>query len=258
MGGLLYKDFISIRGKKVSLILSCLLFLFLSFRLWKASPLGPGAVMVENAYGEMVDFVDVLIFSFPAFFSIGSMTLLSLWVPNVIRNDEKGKIRSYLTAMPVGKRTYVAEKYVFIGICVYASFSVYLISHVIAVCYMEEGASLDLAMLWQSFAIELFSFALLVASIEFPVFFAFGAEKGQMIKTGIMECLGVLAICYLFFGDLDVFEKLDLERLIRWAEEHDFVLILMSVLSPLITLGIYYGSYRISVRIYERKEGADE
>ena len=258
MGGLLYKDFVSIRGKKVLMVLSCLLLVFLILRLWAGSSLGPDAILVENAYGEMVNFVDILILMVPAFYSIGILTLLTLWVQKVIQNDEQKKIRSYLTSMPIQKSTYVAEKYVFIGICVYAGFSTYLIINVIATAYLEEGPALNLAMLWQTFATPLFSLALLTASIEFPVFFAFGAEKGQMIKTGIMECLGVLAICYLLFGDLNVFERLDLENILRWVDTHAFFLTLLSVLSPLITLGIYYGSYRISVRIYVRKEQADE
>jgi hypothetical protein len=102
--------------------------------------------------------------------------------------------------------------------------------------------------------IEFFSLAFIGASIEFPVFVAFGKEKGQMIKTAILEVIACFVAAYLFFGDLSVFEKLDIDLIIAWAETHVFALMLMSVISPLLTLSIYYISFRISARIYERKE----
>ena len=120
--------------------------------------------------------------------------------------------------------------------------------------FLQEGAVLDILMLISSFLIELFSLALIGASIEFPVFVAFGKEKGQMIKTGILEVLAWFAVAFLFFGNLDVLEIIDFNRIMDWAKAHSFALMFMAVISPLITLAFYYISYRISVCIYERKE----
>ena len=79
-----------------------------------------------------------------------------------------------------------------------------------------------------------------------------------MIKTGILEVLAWFAVAFLFFGNLDVLEIIDFNRIIEWAKTHSFALMFMAVISPLITLCVYYISFRISVRIYERKEREHE
>ena len=254
MGGLLYKDFLSINGKKVISVLSVLTVLLVVLKLIVAFADTPDAWLMENSEGEVISFLDYLV-SMPAqMLPIMFIGFIAMWIPNVIQNDEKNKIHAYLSASPLSKRTYIAEKYVFIGICIYVALSICMIWLVISMAFLQECAVLDILMLISSFLIELFSLELIGASIEFPVFIAFGKEKGQMIKTGILEVLAWFATAYLFFGNLDVFEKLDFGRIIEWAKTHSFALMFMAVISPLVTLAIYYISYRISVHIYERKE----
>ena len=258
MGGLLYKDFLSINGRKMVKFFSVLTVLLVVLKLIVAFADTPAAWLMEDSEGELISFFDYLV-SVPAqMLPILCIGFIAGWVPNVIQNDEKNKIHAYLSATPLSKSTYIAEKYVFIGICIYAALSSCVIWCVISMAFLPEGAVLDILMLISSFLIELFSVALIGAAIEFPVFIAFGKEKGQMIKTGILEVLAWFAVAYLFFGNLDVFEKFDFTRIIEWAKTHSFALMFMAVISPLITLTVYYFSYRISVRIYERKEREHE
>ena len=254
MGGLLYKDFLSINGKKHVAVLSVLTILLVVLKLIVAFADTPDAWLLENSEGEVMSFLDYLV-SMPAqIMPIMSISFIAMWIPNVIQNDEKSKIHAYLSATPLSKRAYIAEKYVFIGICIYVVLSICVIWCVISMAFLQEGAVLDILMLISSFLIELFSLALIGASIEFPVFVAFGKEKGQMIKTGILEVLAWFAVAFLFFGNLDVLEIIDFNRIMDWAKAHSFALMFMAVISPLITLAFYYISYRISVCIYERKE----
>ena len=254
MGGLLYKDFLSINGKKHVAVFSVLTILLVVLKLIVAFADTPDAWLLENSEGEVMSFLDYLV-SMPAqIMPIMSISFIAMWIPNVIQNDEKSKIHAYLSATPISKRTYIAEKYVFIGICIYSALSICVIWCVISMAFLQEGAVLDILMLISSFLIELFSLALIGASIEFPVFVAFGKEKGQMIKTGILEVLAWFAVAFLFFGNLDVLEIIDFNRIMDWAKAHSFALMFMAVISPLITLAFYYISYRISVCIYERKE----
>ncbi|MBP5331302.1 MAG: ABC-2 transporter permease [Lachnospiraceae bacterium] len=258
MGGLLYKDFLSINGKKQVAVISVFTVLLVILKLIVAFADTPDAWLMENSEGEVMNFLEYLV-SMPAqMLPIMCIAFIAMWIPNVIQNDEKSKIYAYLSATPLSKRTYIAEKYVFIGICIYSALSICMIWCVISMAFLQEGAVLDILMLISSFLIELFSLALIGASIEFPVFVAFGKEKGQMIKTGILEVLAWFAVAFLFFGNLDVFEKVDFNRIIEWAKTHSFALMFMAVISPLITLCVYYISYRISVRIYERKEREHE
>ena len=254
MGGLLYKDFLSINGKKHVAVFSVLTILLVVLKLIVAFADTPDAWLLENSEGEVMSFLDYLV-SMPAqIMPIMFISFIAMWIPNVIQNDEKSKIHAYLSATPLSKRTYIAEKYVFIGICIYSALSICVIWCVISMAFLQEGAVLDILMLISSFLIELFSLALIGASIEFPVFVAFGKEKGQMIKTGILEVLAWFAVAFLFFGNLDVLEIIDFNRIMDWAKAHSFALMFMAVISPLITLCVYYISYRISVRLYERKE----
>ena len=254
MGGLLYKDFLSIKGKKMVTIFSVLTVALVFVRLIVAFADTPNAWLMENSEGEVMSFLDYLV-SMPAqMLPIMFIGFIAGWIPNILKNDEKNKIHNYLSATPLSKRTYIAEKYVFIGICIYAALSICVIWCVISMAFLADGVVLDILMLISSFLIELFSLALIGASIEFPVFVAFGKEKGQMIKTAILEVLACLAVAYLFFGNLNVLEKIDFNRIIEWAKSHSFALMFMAVISPLITLTAYYISYRISVCIYERKE----
>lgn len=258
MGGLLYKDFLSINGKKQVAVISVFTVLLVVLKLIVAFADTPDAWLMENSEGEVMNFLDYLV-SMPAqIMPIMFIGFIAMWIQNVIQNDEKSKIHAYLSATPLSKRAYIAEKYVFIGICIYAALSICVIWCIISMAFLQEGAVLDILMLISSFLIELFSLALIGASIEFPVFVAFGKEKGQMIKTGILEVLAWFAVAFLFFGNLDVLEKVDLNRIIEWAKTHSFALMFMAVISPLITLCVYYISYRISVRIYERKEREHE
>lgn len=254
MGGLLYKDYVSIRGKKVVCFLAVLTVLFGILCLSAAYAGTPTGMFAENYKGEEISLPDAFILTFALMLPVELFAFIEMWIPNIIKNDEKNKLHGFLSALPVSKRTYIASKYVFIGICIYASFSLCLIWNVTASTFLEEGYFLDLIMLSQSFSIEFFSVILIGAAIELPVFVAFGKEKGQMIKMAILEALAFLVVAYLFFGDLNVFEKIDIDRIMVWADTHSFELTFMSVASPLITILGYYISYRISVHIYERKE----
>ena len=258
MGGLLYKDFLSINGRKMVTVFSVLTVLLVVLKLIVAFADIPDAWLMENSEGEVMNFFDYLV-SMPAqIMPIIFISFIAMWLPNVIQNDEKSKIHAYLSATPLSKRTYIAEKYVLIGICIYTAFSSCMIWCVISMAFLQDGALLDILMLISSFLIELFSLALIGASIEFPVFVAFGKEKGQMIKTGILEILAWFAAAFLFFGNLDILGKLDFGLIMEWAKTHSFALMFMAVIPPLITLCVYYISYRISVRIYERKEREHE
>ena len=70
--------------------------------------------------------------------------------------------------------------------------------------------------------------------------------------------IGIAAIGYVFFGNLNVFEQLDIWLLIKWAEAHEIELALLSILSPMFTILFYYLSYRVALNFYEKKEEYDE
>lgn len=258
MGGLLYKDFAAVKGKRLVLWLTVLTVAYIALRV-----LFPGTgelegFMAENDKGEIVNVIDT-------FFLMGEFTIIWLGCfmindlgAKIVQYDEKNRIRGYLAAMPFEKKTYVASKYIFIAIAAYIIFSLYMLWHVVSIAFMGPGYSLDLSYMIAGFCIPFMCCVLLITSLELPMFLLMGNGKAMMIKVGIIMFIGVLVLGFLLFGDLTLLENWDIGLVISWAEKHEFELILLSVLSPAITMAFYYVSYRIAAYFYVRKEGYDE
>ena len=102
MAGLLYKDFIGIRGKRIVGILAGCTVLFLIVRF-----VFPGNVtaalaggMKESEAGELRDSV---LATLPMLLVVCGMTLPSTWTAAICRNDEKNKTRQFTGALPLDK-----------------------------------------------------------------------------------------------------------------------------------------------------------
>lgn len=259
MGGLLYKDFVSIKGKRVSIAIIIIVLLFLLFRV-----IFPGneynevfSAMTET--GEMINIVDTFFeMSLPVFLYTFIM-LVSLSFNKTISYDEKNKIRSYLFSLPVDKKKYVASKYVFVGILTYAYLSVYMILNVISAAFLGEIETVtNLSNLCMALAIPGMSLALLMNAVDIPVNLLFGRAKAVTIQTSFWLIVGFAVVALFLFGDLTVLDRWDLAKLVEWVNAHAFEATLVSVLSPVISLLLFYVSYRITTFFYERKEGIDE
>ena len=183
--------------------------------------------------------------------------LINTLSTKIIKFDEKTKIRDSLFSMPIERKTYVASKFIFIGMSTYVLFSIYIIWHIASLAFMAEGNNKDLSYLLAGFAIPIVSLVLLVTMIELFLYLIIGTSKAPIIKEGLLILIGMLILAYLFFGDLNIFENWDMERLINWAEVHEFFLTLLSVLSPLVVLSFCYILYHFAVKLYERKEDWD-
>ena len=145
MGGLLYKDFVAVRGKRFIWILVLLTIIFVALRM-----IFPGNTIffdlgsvTEN--GVTVNLLDT-------YFLLGEF--LVIWMgcyytndlaSKILQYDQKDKIRGYLFSMPVKKSTYVAAKYIFIGITAYVFFSFYEIWHIISLSTMCDELSIELS-----------------------------------------------------------------------------------------------------------------
>lgn len=258
MGGLLYKDYVAIRGKRFVWILIFLTIIFTVLRM-----IFPGTTIffdlgavTEN--GEAVNILDT-------YFLLGEF--LMIWMgcyytndlaSKILQYDQKDKIRGYLFSLPIKKSTYVASKYIFIGITAYVFFSFYEIWHIISMSTMCDQLSINLSYVLASFAIPFLCFTLFVTSIELPMFLFMGKEKAKMVKVGIILFIDFFVVWYLLFGDLSLIENWDMENLVNWVDAHGFLLTFLSIISPVITVAFSYVSYRIAIFFYGRRESFDE
>ena len=258
MGGLLYKDFVAVKGKRLVLTMIIATCLFIVLRMIFRGNNEGSIYVLENIDGELVNLFDTF-FLFGAFFIIWmGAFLINNWGSAIMRFDDRDKTRGYLFSMPLNKRTYVASKYIFIAIVIYVVFSLFLIWNVTAASFMREGVSMDMLYLVNGFSVPFLCMILIMEAFEIPMFLLMGKEKAQMFKTAFWMALAMLAIAWFLFGDLDKIAGFDIDKIIKWIDAHEFEMMLMTVLSPIISLGIYYLSYLTAAGLYERKEVSDD
>lgn len=261
MAGLLYKDFIGIKGKKIIWILAGCTVLFLIIRLALPGNVETVAMggMKESATGELAnmtvgDVRDFFMVNVPLLLFTVGLTLPSGWTAAICRNDEKHKTRQFTRALPLDKNAYIASKYIFIGIAVYVLCSLETMWIIIFNSVAGNNASRELLAAFSQFPPVFCGICLLLASIELPFFITLGVEKGTLVKVAILEGGAFLSIAYLFFGNLKVFENLDINVFVSWCQEHTVVVTLYSILSSVFAIAIFWLSYRITCKINENKE----
>lgn len=257
MGGLLYKDFVAIRGKKMILITGIALVLFTILRaVFPGSREIPGFIAM-NDDGQVLNMIDV-------FFWYGEFIILLVGYCQVgvswhrtSELDERNRVQNYLSALPMHRQTYVAEKYIFTAITAYVWFSVYMIWHIVFSAFAAEGFVLnDYSYLVALMALPLFCFALLQAALNMPLGLLLGREKTKLILTAIVMTICMVILGFVLFGNVEALANWDVEAFMAWIKAHEFDLVLAWIVSPVITLILYYLSYRITAALWVKKEVA--
>ncbi|MDE5966466.1 MAG: ABC-2 transporter permease [Lachnospiraceae bacterium] len=246
MAGLLYKDFVGIKGKRIIWTLIGCTVLLIIVRL-----AFPGNVAAATETGDVRDsFVVMLTLLFIAF----GFVLPSGWTAAICKNDEKYKTRQFTRVLPLDKNAYIASKYIFIGIAVYVLYSMETMWIIIFNSVAGDNASRELISAFSQFLPVFCGISLLLASIELPFFIMLGVKKGSVVKIALLEGGAFLAIVYLFFGNLKVFENFDINVFVSWCQEHMVVVTLYSILSPVLNLVVFLLSYRITCRVSKNRE----
>lgn len=261
MAGLLYKDFVGIKGKRIVWILIACTVLFLILRF-----VFPGDVtthmagsMRESETGELVEmtvgeFRDSFLMTLPLLLIACGFMLLSTWTAAICKNDERNKTRQFIGALPLGENAYIASKYIFIGIVVYTLFSLENIWIIIFQSMAGNNRGSETMSIFSGLLTVFCGMSLLLASIELPFFITFGVKKGTVIKTAVLEGAAFLVMAYLLFGNLKIFENFDIYVFANWCREHTTLVALISVMSPIADVFIFWISYRITCRINRNRE----
>ncbi len=247
MGGLLYKDLVSVSGKKLMGIITFLTLAYSAFRIAFPGYVPNEFFMATNELGQEVNILDTFFIIGQGLLVVGMIGLMNGWVSKIVGSDQKNKIKNYVYAMPVEKNAYIASKYVFIGISAYIFFSVAMIWNIICNAFCGEGYLLDVSTLFGAFLVPLIGLVLLSAAIELPMFILMGRDKAMLVKIAIVMMIAFIVIGFLFFGDLKWFgEKFNIGVFVQWCDTHAFAISIMQVVSPVVILALYYMSYRIT------------
>lgn len=198
----------------------------------------------KNAYLLIIAIALIMtVWSKENYFAIGFLGLIgSLFTLSSISYDEFDNGNAFLFTLPITRKGYVYEKYLFglaIGICfIIVGVMISLIAVVINHAAMTEIFGQALPML---------SMIIIALALMLPIQLKFGGEKGRIILIGI---IGVI----FFLGMLikDNLQALNLTEIIqKLSEMSDVTLFLFSLLVAIVALMI---SLYSSVLIMEKKE----
>lgn len=258
MGGLLYKDFVTVcRIKKTNLVwlLVIATILYAILRISFPGNFGGTTFQGINDAGETVSILDSFFGALLGVYIVFFMCMVNSIICKIIEGDDKNKIRLYLSGMPINRNTYIASKYIFVGISCYVLLSVAYIWGIVCYEYCEPGIFRDYCEMIMSFLLSVACLCIFIAAIELPLFLLSGKERATLVKTSFLALIVFVMIGFLLFGDITWFkENTLLSIMLTWFEEHNTEMVIFQTLSPVMTLGLYYLSYRFTCKFTARKE----
>lgn len=242
MAGLLYKDFVAIRGKIYVICLVAVLLLEFVVR-----------ILIQD------DAIEYLLVMFMIIL-VGSLygLVANKIETDLIHVDEAKKQKQYCISLPVNKKMYVAAKYVFMLVVFYVVQSFLALFCSIMVINCRTTVCMNIVSIIMGMLPIITTLMMGVSAVELPFFIGIGYKKGNLLKQVLLEGFFFVFIVYLLFGDLTVFEKLSLDFFVTWIESHQDVLNALHVFTPVMGLIVYYISYRISCFLFERRELGDD
>lgn len=256
MGGLLYKDFVQMdRIGKVRLtwIILAWTAIFGVIRIILPG-YGEYAVTATNDRGQTANVIDMLLLMFLVAFIMMFMMWINKTIVHLIEDDKKNKIQNYLYSMPIDKKIYIASKYIFVGVMAYVFISVLYVNGIVFSAFCDEGAIRDLGQQILASVPLLMSVALLFTAIEFPLYILFGKEECNMVITSLLLLIAFIVLGFLMFGNLSDWKGINIEGIMNFIESHVTEISIIESFGPVIVLGLYYLSYRITCHFYEGKE----
>lgn len=146
--------------------------------------------------------VDTYILLFYSLLMTGSICYLLFFMDTALLGMEKNvKEKRYYLSLPVSKRQYVAEKYLFLLIAMYAIYSLLTFEGFICQTFCEDTVILDetgmltiygFMVAFQGMLLPLLSIVLFIASLDFGFMMYFGVQRGQRLK---MRFLSFVSFC---------------------------------------------------------------
>lgn len=258
MGGLMYKDFVAIKGKRICIILLSAIAILCILRMIFPGSLAEGLEMIsENDQGIRINTLD-LMFVMPYICIIFSIVcFIDMWCARLSEADEScSRIKNYVYSLPVSANSYVASKYVFITIATYVLISLLSITGIVLAAFAEEGYVLDILRMFEVMVLPVTSLLILVASIELPLYILIGREKGNLVKVAISLLLVFVLIGFMLFADMSWLSEREefFNKFFNWFMKYKTEVTMVSYLTPIADLIILYISYRITVFFKARQE----
>ena len=181
-----------------------------------------------------------------AFIAMYIPSVLAIYSGNTISYDENGHGYTYLFSLPVNKKIYVREKYIFSFIMTACGWCIGMICAGIMVLINPEEV-FDLEML----AMELITFFVFqaIAGIMIAIRIRFEGEKGRIVLP--IAILIIFAICYTIgsFVKANLGLKESILHMIGGIGDFEIAIALI-----VLSLIVWFASYKYSMRVMKKKE----
>lgn len=232
--------------------------LYKNFFLWKMEIIVIGVMQIicsvtnvlfaiNNAGGNENAMMECMMMNVLVYFTM--FYLVGIFDGGLFSNDEKRVTTCFIISTPKGAKSHVQSKY-------YALLIVYLA--VLFFCFITDViCCVILGSVYYSCSGVLvfgFAFGILLTAFGVPFTIRFGSNHGGNIKLSTAGVLIMLVGVYFLFGDISFFNAENpMEVIMEYLTSGNAMLILSLV--PLISILLYYVSYRISLALY--KKGAE-
>lgn len=179
-------------------------------------------------------------FLYALIFMISWMSALSAF-----SNDQYNHWDGYALALPLNRRDMVKGRYLFTLSCMaFSSAACLLVSLLINLGIRE----MQLQEMLHGFFFVVIA-GLLYLAIYLPILYKFGVEKGRYVIMATF--IGIFLLLYLAVE----FPQKGVGNAMQWAEGWiEGHVVLLEAAATVLTAGFLYLSYRLSVRIYEKRE----
>lgn len=180
------------------------------------------------------------------FIAIYIPSVMAVYSGNTISYDENEHGYTYLFSLPVNKKIYVREKYIFSFIMTVCGWGMGVICAGIMVL-IKPGEFFDLEMLAMEL-ITIFVFQA-IAGIVIAIRLRFEGEKGRFVLP--IAILIIFASCYIIGSFVGA--NLGLKESISYmiGEIGDFEIAIALIVLSLI---VWFASYKYSMRVMKKKE----
>lgn len=188
----------------------------------------------------------VLTFEMDSSYTISYLTFVCAFLATVGPSyDEADNGYVFLFTLPVKRKTYILEKYMFAFFVTGASC---LMGSLLSLVFYMARGHMDICLQEILQAIIIFPVMLLFISLMYPCQFKFGSEKSRIIMAGMIACVTIIG----YVGIRAVLKaEIDIRVIVKWFKNH---LVWMDLGAFAGALLVYVISGLISVRIMNKKE----
>lgn len=254
MGGLLYKDFMSVDGKRTTVSWLTVTVILIALRIIAFSLGNSPEFIGRNEAGEEINILDVFFATIPALYLIIIAAYINMFGIKMGSADKKNKIMNYMGSMPFSINTYVASKYIFVLVSSFVFFNLYNIVSVVMKALCRDESMINLILSFDSMSLGIIMIGVFITTIELPFFLLFDTEIANMVITGVTIVIALLVVGYFFFGDITYLEEFDFEAIIGFVEKYGEIIAVVSSISIVVEFLLCYLSYRITCHFMKKKE----